>query len=78
MESAASSGMPLSCNAAIMAARTSPISMYALPLIKAEAAVTTCWATSKIAMVISKVWETRKTATHILMKYLKKLKVSPS
>lgn len=78
MESAASSGMPLYCNAAIMAARTSLISMYALPVIRAEAAETTCWATSKIAMVISKVWETRKTATHILIKYLKKLNVSPS
>ena len=48
------------------------------PPITPAALFTTCWPTSKIAMTISKVWDTIHTATHILKKYLKNMKVSTS
>lgn len=59
MARAASSGIPISCSLAIMVARAVSILISVVPLMTVLLALTTCWATSKIAMVISKVWDTR-------------------
>ena len=78
MTSNNSSGISIASSPDCMEARAAATSMLVLPLITPAAPETTCCATSNTAIVISKVWVTRYTATHALKIHLKNMKVSTS
>ena len=73
-----SSGISIASSPSCMEARAAATSISVLPLITPAAPETTCCATSKTAIVISKVWVTRYTATHALKNHLKNINVSTS
>ena len=78
MTSRSNSGISIASSPDCMEARAAATSMFVLPLITPAAPETTCCATSKTAIVISKVWVTRYTATHALKNHLKNINVSTS
>ena len=78
MTSNSSSGISIASSPACMDDRAAVTSIFVLPPITPAAPETTRCATSNTAIVISKVWVTRYTATHALKNHLKNMNVSTS